>query len=222
MTDNRVLRLRDRNLTPPQGFTVRVPQTQLVVGAGRMDELVLRVRDHLLAAKLPIPMPVDVWVEDLLCRRLPSEMVRVRDGAANVFSSVLVKGPKLGEPAAVRATLLLLHTVRSAATAEGRALAPVPAETAEERTAICRGCPEMTSEPACYSCTVKSVLDPWTGYFGADNPALGCCHCDGVFLKPLVRSSGAVCNLRTPGVSYPKNCWRMEATDGEDRSAPAS
>lgn len=214
----RILRLRDPRLTPPHGFTVKVPQTGLVVNGGHLRDLVFKVRDHLIVAKLPVPMPVEVWVEDLLASRLPADLITFRDFAAPAFSTVMVKGPKLSEAAAVRATLQLLHAVQGMAKAAGRAFAPATPEEADRRAKICKGCPEMAGEPGCYSCTIKSIMDPWTGFHGTDDPGLGTCHCDGTLLKALVRSADSGCNLRTPGVQYPKNCWRTD--DGANPASP--
>ena len=220
-SEGRLLQLRDVSLTPPGGWAVVVPQTKMPVAGGNLRTLVVAVVKHLQANNMPVPTPPDVWVEDLICTRLPVAMVKLRGGNQSAFVSVLSKAAPKSESGCLRATLAVLHRARAMMQAKGVANAPVDTGVAEARSSVCRACPEMATEPGCYSCSVKSALDPWTGFFGVDSPALGVCHRDGVFLKALVRSSANPCILRTPDIVFPTTCWRMKDEDDANTPAPA-
>jgi hypothetical protein len=190
---------RQRNLTPPSGYTYRVPETGGDFEAGHLEALVILVRSHYVANKIEIPADLEARIEHDLCLRNPEDFCRGTyrqgDRQTQVVSTSDVKE-------ATRRTTRLKW-------GHGDFLAPL--EEAEARAVVCAGCTENT-QGFCTTCNgLKAyVIDAIGDRKTSVDEKLGVCGVCKCLIRAKVWISKAALKAVTSeaeALKYPVSCW---------------
>lgn len=163
-----MLRLKPSNVTPPDGFSYRVPQDGTFIRANTREVWLARIRQHYTDNGYEIPANLEEIVEDALCRRLSGEWCV--GGTPHSFITTrftiddFLRGTKV---------------VGSFALSDATVVAP---EEAERRALICSRCPLNVPVPGCTSCLkMADVVATAKGARGTKYDhllqACGICHC---------------------------------------------
>ena len=180
-----MVRFRNLNATPPQGFYEYELDGVMVQDRSRFG-ICAKVRALRTSKGLQTTGDGLAYVMDYMCPSLPN-------GFCNQPSTVKV---------------IRVQEIK-AATAAMFGARLVPSDVAERRLVTCVSCPMHTRRNVCVSCTgLISWIQrgmPGRGALPADQ-ASGVCLSDGVLAAAGVSVAG---RPLTEGVNYPETCWRL-------------
>lgn len=140
-----LLRMRDRTLVPPCGFTYTDKDSRITLKAGHLEGLIAMARAHRQVNEFHIPADFDARVEDDLCRRIPVTMISAPPGVVPQTSHMGSIDEITGKTDAL---------MRVAKRNGGRMLCPT--EEAKARGTVCLTCPQ-NARIMCPAC--NGVLD---------------------------------------------------------------
>lgn len=202
-----LLQLRNRDVTPPGGWSFFDVETGTKIVAGDPDSLIRLCRQHRKVNGLSIPENFDQVIEDAICRRIPITFVKPRDGNA----PIPVEGKTPNQK--VQALQRLWKEL---------GCITVERFEAERRARICRYC-AMNKIGQCLSC--NGVYDWLKQQFNipelAVDPYLHLCNIDRIYIKPQIHLDSKVFTAQVPSEfasRYPEHCWKriiLEAPKGK-------
>jgi len=136
-----MLRLRDKSLTPPDGWRYRQRESGQLILATSFPNLVAAVREHRMANGYPIQMDMEQEVDEGICKEVPdacleqpADLVPRRLSIANVLAFTMTLGESIlkGNPR-------------------------VDIEEANRRAVICSDCSDNVDAAGCGGCNSKTI-----------------------------------------------------------------
>ena len=185
--------------TPPGGFNGWVEHTGQKFHGWTFPALREQVIAHLRANNLPIPVDLDVTLEDQACHGMPRGVCRETD-------------PKKAFLANMKLTWAVLKAgTQSIGSWALSGFEKVPHEQAEFRAAICVGCPHNRFPEGCSPCQSDSLHKLVNSIVGAARTVyhdqLHACDRCGCGLRVKIWSPLIHIQKSTPMLPYPPHCW---------------
>lgn len=203
-----MLSLIDPTTVPPGGFRYVQKETNTTFRAASLPELLISVKNHRIANRLPLPLEWKSEVEEQLCSEMPSGICR------HIYS------PR-DTPIQIADRALSIYEAIAGAKLLGswlfRGFSKVSQEEADARAKTCAACRFNQPGEGCTTCASNVMREAVTSVLGtsrtADHDSLNVCNVCGCALKVAVWAPMDLIEKYSPNsVQAPEWCWKKSKT----------
>jgi hypothetical protein len=200
-----MLSLIDPTTVPPGGFRYLQKETNAILSAASLPELLTKVRNHRIANNLPISLEWKMEIEQWLCEQLPSGLCRHLAGTRDIPMS-----PE-SRPLTVNESIIGAKILGSWLL---KGFSKISQQEADARAKTCAACPFNQPADGCTTCASESIRQAVESVIGnsrtASHDSLHTCRICGCNVKVAVWVPKELMDKHKPQEQIskaPEWCW---------------